>query len=125
MGTYGSIQLRGKKTHLNLDAGEIVLLGVDQAIPCCLVLHELVSNSLQHASPSKIEIKTRLIGDEVELVVADDGQGMPEGFDFKQSETLGLQLTKGLIERQLHGTWDIMSSSKAGTKHTIRFKKAD
>ena len=64
----------------------------------------------------------RLRGDdEIEIVMSDNGRGLPEDIDYEKS--LGLQLVKGLVESQLVGTWDI--KTEAGTKHIIRFKKKE
>ncbi len=107
---------------------ENISVGIDQAVPCGLVINELISNSLKHAFPEgesgMLQIKGRLLGDEIELEIADNGHGMPKDFDIGNTRTLGHMLVKGLVENQLHGTWD-MSSSKAGTKHTMRFKRVD
>ncbi len=109
--------------NLKLDI-ETISIGIDQAVPCGLVINELISNSLKHAFPDEgfgtIQIMGRLLREEIELEITDDGHGIPE--DLENTNTLGLMLVKGLVESQLHGTWDI-SSSNAGTKHTIRFKK--
>ncbi len=110
-------------TNLKLDI-ETISIGIDQAVPCGLVINELISNSLKHAysegESGTIEINVHLLGEEIELEITDDGHGISE--DLENMNTLGLMLVKGLVESQLHGTWDI-SSSNAGTKHTIRFKK--
>ncbi len=112
---------------LILDANDISL-GIDQAIPCGLVINELVTNSIRHAFSNdqlgQITIKALSVEGEIKLEICDNGKGMPEDFDIRNVGTLGLMLVKGLVENQLHGTWEI-NSTTAGTKHAIRFKKAE
>jgi PAS domain S-box-containing protein len=100
-----------------------IFLNVDTAIPCGLIINELVSNSLKHAFPDgkKGEIKISmhpLNTNEVELVVSDNGVGMPEEMDLKNTSSLGLNLVSMLVEDQLHG--EIKLDKKGGT--TFRFQ---
>jgi two-component sensor histidine kinase len=90
---------------------EDVFLSIDAAVPCGLIINELVSNALQHAYPAgrKGEIRIDLHGHEAgqyELIVADDGVGLPEDLDYRQSESLGLQLVNTLAN-QLEGTIEV------------------
>ncbi|MDF1660698.1 MAG: PAS domain S-box protein, partial [Planctomycetota bacterium] len=83
-------------------------LSLDACVPCGLVVHELVSNSLKHAFPDeqdgKIEIIAKSKGDDqFDLFVGDDGIGLPVGFDFRKTTTLGLQLVIGLLS-QMRGS---------------------
>jgi len=116
--TTGSINLK-----INLD--EDVLLGIDTAIPCGLIINELVSNSLKHAFPKgrSGEIGIELYREDdgsYALITRDDGIGLPEGFDFKNTHSLGLQLVNILV-KQLHGSMDVDRSH--GTKFTIKFQE--
>jgi PAS domain S-box-containing protein len=102
---------------------EHISLGIDTAIPCGLIINELVSNSLKHAFPcGKGEIKVMLhsLNGDVELLVADNGIGLPEGIDFRSTETLGLRLVIILAEDQLNG--EIELNSTEGTAFHIRFR---
>jgi len=93
--------------QLNVDVGEVTL-GMDEAIPCGLIVNELVSNSLKHAFPDGrrgvISLRCQA-GDDgrIALTVADNGVGLPHGFDCSATESLGLQLVDMLV-RQLAGT---------------------
>lgn len=103
-----------------------ISLGIDFAIPCGLIINELVTNSLKHAFPDgrKGEIKTVLRSiDEnmIELIVGDNGIGIPEDLDFKKTKTLGLHLVTMLAENQLHG--DINLNRSKGTEFIIKFKE--
>src|SRR6185369_2875231 len=74
-----------------------VSLSVDTAIPCGLIINELVSNSLKYAFPKggagKIKVELNLEGNNnFTLVVSDDGVGFPKELDFRTTESLGLQL---------------------------------
>ena len=100
-----------------------IFLNVDTAIPCGLIINEIVSNSLKHAFPDgkKGEIKISvhpLNKNEVELVVSDNGVGMPEEMDLKSTSSLGLNLVSMLVKDQLHG--EIKLDKKGGT--TFRFR---
>ena len=72
-----------------------------------LLLHELVSNCCKHAFPGlrsgEITIVIASRRDRTKLVVSDTGQGLPPGFDYRQTSSLGLSLVHGLV-RQLRGT---------------------
>jgi PAS domain S-box-containing protein len=107
-----------------VDAGDF-LLGIDEAIPCGLIVNELVSNSLKHAFPDgrKGEISVRCHSEEdgrITLTVSDNGVGLPPGLDFRNTETLGLQLVSMLV-KQLRG--DIQVAG-AGATFVVRFKSA-
>ncbi|MRR56069.1 MAG: PAS domain S-box protein [Deltaproteobacteria bacterium] len=99
-------------------------LGIDQAIPCGLIINELVSNALKHAFPANrggtVSIRGNLDADgHVCLSVSDNGVGLPQGFDIATTESLGLQIVT-LLTKQLHGTLEIQGEN--GLAVFIRFK---
>ena len=107
---------------LKIDA-DGVSLGIDAAIPCGLIVNELVSNALKHAFPDGRagEIRIGLYPDggrQLTLVVADDGVGFPEGLDFQNTESLGMQLVNTLAN-QLDGTVELHDNG--GTEFKITF----
>ena len=104
---------------------ESVRLNIDTAIPCGLIVNELVANSLKHAFPEgrNGQVTVRLQrpgGEEYELSVEDNGIGFPEGLDFAKTKTLGCQLINSLAA-QLGGTVELLR--QGGTKSTVRFKE--
>jgi two-component sensor histidine kinase len=86
------------------------------------VVNELVSNAFKHAFPDErggtIGIELRVADGEVEIVVADDGIGLPDDFDLGQIKSLGLQLVPLLVE-QLAGTFTIEPGP--GARFHLRF----
>ena len=101
--------------------GEPVYLNVENAVPCGLIVNELLSNCLKHAFPGKrtgvicIKITKAPTGHSV-LIVADDGVGFPNGFNFEKTDTLGLQLVRTLV-KQLNGR--IAVCSDHGTEYRL------
>lgn len=117
--------------HLNDEAAikikekvETVELNLDQAIPCGLIINELITNSLKYAFEGKnkgnIYLELSDNKDKITLMVGDDGKGLPKNFDINQTETLGLQLVVTLVE-QLDG--NIRLEKKKGIKYFITFEK--
>jgi two-component sensor histidine kinase len=103
---------------------EGVSFGLDIAVPCGLILNELLSNALKHAFPDdrngEVRITLQTMGEEISLSVADNGVGLPEGIDFRNTESLGLQLVINLA-RQLVG--EVSLDRTGGTKFMITFSK--
>jgi two-component sensor histidine kinase len=100
-----------------------VMLDTNQAIPCGLILNELLSNCLKHAFPDERggEISIELRSDaapRVTLIVRDTGVGLPARVESSQSETLGLLLVHSLTE-QVGGTLE--TESHDGTTFTLSF----
>ncbi|HPG39467.1 MAG TPA: PAS domain S-box protein [bacterium] len=88
--------------------GDDVKVLIDTAIPCGLILNELITNSIKHAFPDNREgeIKVRLYltrKNELVIQVADNGAGLPPGFNFKKDMRLGLESVIVLVEHQLQG----------------------
>jgi PAS domain S-box-containing protein len=115
MSEDGLIRLR-----LNL---EDIPLGITEAIPCGLIINELVSNALKHAFPKGKEGEITIYlcresTNQIALTVSDNGIGFPERIDFRKSPSLGLTLINSLVE-QLNGT--IQLDRKNGTTFTITF----
>jgi two-component sensor histidine kinase/ActR/RegA family two-component response regulator len=107
---------------LEVDVGEFTM-GIEEAIPCGLIVNELVSNSLKHAFPMRrggsIAVTCHPAGEDMVLLgVSDNGVGFPDGLDFTCSETLGLQIVN-LLTRQLRGTIELRNDG--GASFTIRF----
>ena len=104
---------------------EDVSLDVNSAVPCGLLVSELVTNALKHAFPGdrKGLVRIGLHRGEtgtVELRVADDGVGFPEAVDFRCTESLGLQIVT-LLVGQIEGTIEL--DRKTGTAFTIAFRE--
>ncbi len=104
-----------------------VKLSIDTAIPCGLLVNELVSNSLKHGFTAgrkgTIEIKMEKCKEENYILsVKDNGVGFPENVDFRNTETLGLQLINTLTE-QVEGNIELKQDS--GTEFIITFKASD
>jgi two-component sensor histidine kinase len=113
-------QVNEERIRLDMRIANI-LLDVNTAIPLGLIINELLSNAIEHAFPDGRvgEIRVRLIAldpGQFELIVEDDGVGLPQGFDISGSETLGLQLVC-LLVKQLDGT--VAADSKGGTRIRI------
>jgi two-component sensor histidine kinase len=110
---------------LNIHASGISM-GIDRAIPCGLIINELVSNALKHAFPGNRagEITIRFDVDEddwITLTVADTGVGMPPDLDLRNTGTLGLQLVNMLVS-QLSG--ELSVGRAGGTSFSIRFHRS-
>jgi len=109
------------RISLKLDVAPATL-EIDQAIPCGLIVSELVSNSMKYAFPDgrggEIAVRLRVEGDsDIELMVRDDGVGLPPGLDFRNTDSLGLQLVTMLVS-QIRG--EIEPGNEGGTSFTIR-----
>ena len=113
----------GSKVLFTIEVGRIYI-GIDQSVPCGLVLHELISNAFKHAfdddQAGAIEIRASLNGDNLlEIVVADNGKGLPENFDLRNQNSLGMRLIFRLVEAQLGGS--VTVERDHGAKFIVRF----
>jgi PAS domain S-box-containing protein len=106
--------------------GAPVYLSIESAVPCGLIVNELLSNCLKHAFPDKrtgtisIKISNDPMG-HIVLIVSDDGVGLPHGFNFEKSETLGLQLVRTLV-KQLNSAISVRSDH--GTRYELVIPRA-
>ena len=112
---------------INIDINNI-FISIDNAVPCGLIINELVSNSFKYAFPENtgkekyINISFKRIGrKELLLIVSDNGIGINEELKERKKHSLGIQLVETLVE-QLDGTLEIEPSS--GTTFKIRYKEA-
>ncbi|TAJ44129.1 response regulator [Methanofollis fontis] len=113
--------------HLELDI-EDICLDLDTAIPCSLIINELMTNSIKHAFLDSDEgrIWISMHRDRpncIRLEVGDDGPGLPGGFDISSARSLGLRLVYRLVTQQLGG--EISVSSCDGTTYVIRLPAMD
>ncbi|CAO3435945.1 AAA family ATPase [Azospirillum doebereinerae] len=101
---------------------EDLQLDLDRAVPCGLIVNELVSNALKHAFPDgrsgTIRVTLAVTAEQASLSVVDDGVGLPDGYNVDTVDSVGLQLVCDLTS-QLHGT--LRHASAEGAAFTIRF----
>ncbi|MEO5356867.1 MAG: response regulator [Nitrospirae bacterium YQR-1] len=122
---YQSYNLSASVISLDTDIDDISI-GVDTAVPCGLIINELVSNSLKYAFSDGREgllsvYLKRSPDDYYSLTIADNGVGLPQGYDFKSVKSLGLRLVYALVVDQLEGFIDY--DGCAGAKYLIKFKE--
>jgi len=122
------------KIQFRIDMGDI-MVSIDTAMPCGLVMTEIVTNSLKFAfpptfscgeirgEPCTISITMQREGSDYLLTIADNGIGMPEGIDVTMSHSLGLFLIRFIVEHQLQGS--LAFSITRGTMYTIRFPEPE
>lgn len=110
---------------LNVEV-EPMILSLDQAIPCGLIINELISNALKYAFPNnrsgEISVKFRQNADQLELTIQDNGIGLPDYLDWQNAESLGFSLVYALVTEQLDGNLTVDRSS--GTQFTIKFPQS-
>lgn len=104
---------------------ENAVLSIDTAIPCGLIINEIISNSLKYAFPEgrqgQISVTLqRENGTKFILVIGDNGVGLPQDLDFRNTTSLGLKLVTTLVE-QLGGTIEL--NRQGGTEFTITFRE--
>lgn len=123
-GIFSSYEIDTNHIKLKIDAQQI-LMGIETAIPCGLIINELVTNALKHAfvgrENGELDITLQILSDDTyQLTIKDDGIGFPENIDFENVSTVGLQLVNGLVD-QIDGT--IEMDAGEGTKFSIIFKE--
>jgi len=134
IGTYIKDLARGVLKSYKVDTNRIILsmefedlvFSLETAIPCGLIVTELVSNAVKHAfrdgREGRIDVRLRRAGEDVlELSVKDNGVGLTPGMDFRQHKSLGLRLVSTIAEGQLEGT--VEAESSGGTEFRIQFKE--
>lgn len=115
----------GEYPTMNIDTHDLSI-GVDVAIPCALIVNELISNSLKYAFEDVKEKKNKISIDfsldtnsrEYSLMVCDNGKGFSANIDFRETKSLGLELVNTLTS-QLNG--QITLDNTTGAKFTITF----
>jgi PAS domain S-box-containing protein len=131
MTLYQSYLQDSESVEIDVEVEKGIRLGIDQAIPCGLIVNELVSNSLKHAFPEsrgRVRVlfdRGAMIDDRSahRLVVEDDGVGLPVDVDMRQAESLGLKLVS-LLAKQLHATVTssvVTEGARPGTRYTLEF----
>lgn len=123
---FNSYILKTDKMQLNLQVDDIYL-NIETAVPLGLIISELVSNCLKYAFPEDkkgmITIDFHMIKEgEYQLIIEDDGVGLPQDIDMETTESLGLRLVESLVN-QLDGTVELQR--KQGTKYLIRFRELE
>ena len=118
--SYGD---KSDRVKLIIEADKIAF-DMDTAMPCGLLINEIVSNSLKYAFPGdregEIKIELHKQGDQkITMNIADDGVGLPSNIDVEHAESLGLQLIHALTN-QLEG--ELVVSQEKGTKFSVTFK---
>ena len=131
MTLYQSLLQESQSVAINVEVEEGIRLGIDQAIPCGLIVNELVSNALKHAfphNPGRVLVRfdqmATIDGRPANrLVVEDDGVGLPEDVDLRRAESLGLKLVT-LLAQQLHATLTATPAAagdRPGARYTLEF----
>jgi PAS domain S-box-containing protein len=121
---FNSFVMDPGRITLEIDT-EKVFLNIDRSIPCGLIVNELISNSLKYAFPDDRagKITVRLNADPegwITLTVADNGVGLPEDFDFRNTQSLGLQLVH-MLTKQLRGELELHHDG--GVSFMVRLRK--
>jgi two-component sensor histidine kinase len=114
-----------KQIDLNLQIHDLNM-HIDDAIPCGLIINEILSNAFKYAflntNTGKINIKVQLGEGNIMLVLSDNGCGFPSDVDYKNTQSLGLQLVNSLVA-QLSGNMELKSKTGTGSEFIIIFKQ--
>ncbi len=119
---YHAYKVSHDEIVLDVDV-DVPRMSIDMAIPCGLLINELMSNALKHAfadaTEGRLRVALRRIADNTHVLsVADTGAGFPAGVDFRDTLSFGLQLVNTLV-KQLNG--EIELKTDRGTEFTVTF----
>ena len=118
------VYARGKRLTPVVEVSD-VYLSMNQAVPCAIVLNELVSNAFKHAFKEGEEGTVKVHMHEsaegtVFIAVKDDGIGIADEVDIDKTDSLGLKLVRHLVQKQLKG--QVRVERNKGTEFTVEFK---
>jgi two-component sensor histidine kinase len=121
---FQSYKINPGKIDLIVPTEGEIHVDINKAIPCGLILNELISNALKHAFPGDGPGELRIIiretkNTEMEIVVRDNGLGLPDNVDIHHPLTVGLYLVNGLVKKQLDGQIEVRRDN--GTEFRITF----
>lgn len=118
---YESYRKPGMQVRFVQDICDTIAFDIDRMVPLGLILNEVISNSLKYAFPRNkgvITITLKCHRKQYELIIRDNGKGLPPGFNVKRQSNLGMQLIFMLGE-QLNGRVSLLR--KKGTAYKIAF----
>lgn len=120
--------MEGDQNNVNIFVHcDDVSLNINQAVPCALIVNELVTNAFKYAfdKSGKGNLKVTFEHDDgtITIVVEDDGPGLPNNFKSMTKESLGHQLVNQLV-KQLQGSINVETAKAEGTRYEITFEKA-
>jgi two-component sensor histidine kinase len=122
--SFGGGDLRKHAVEMDIQCDDLTL-SVDIAIPMGLIVNEIISNCFKHAFPDgragRIEISLHKVNSDLELSVKDNGVGFPGDLDYRQTQSLGLQLIMSLVD-QVQG--EIQLIRENGTEFKIQIPVA-
>ena len=121
---FQSYKINPREIDLIIQTDGDVYVDINKAIPCSLILNELISNALKHAFPEDRHGELQIIihetkNAEIEIVVRDNGVGLPDDIDILQPLSVGLHLVNGLVKNQLYGQIEVRRDN--GTEFRIKF----
>jgi PAS domain S-box-containing protein len=121
---FQSYKINPGKIDLIIQTDGDVYVDINKAIPCSLILNELISNALKHAFLGDRHGELQIIiretkNTEIEIVVRDNGLGLPDDVDIHQPRSVGLHLVNGLVKNQLYGQIEVRRDN--GTEFRIKF----
>ena len=112
-----------REVDITIDSDEIYMT-INQAIPCGLILNELITNAYKHAfeeaGSGKIRVSMHRRGQQVRLQFEDNGTGVPDDLDFENPSSLGLKLI-GTLCRQLEAEYHFDTGELGGLRFVLRF----
>ncbi len=105
--------------------GDLGVLDSDRATALIMVITELVQNAIEHAfdpaaEEGSVTIRAERSARWLDVVVHDDGRGLPEGFSLETSDSLGLQIVRTLVSAELDGTLGMRQAPSRGTDVVLR-----
>jgi two-component sensor histidine kinase len=103
--------------------GTFGVLPAEIATPLVMVLNEVLQNAVGHAygpgADGEVVVSAYRFRRQLHVTVADDGQGLPDGFDLDRSERLGLQIVRTLARGELRGTIELRRRVEGGTEAVL------
>ena len=123
LGSLSDVAGAGTRVALRR-TGAFGILVADVATPLVMVLTEITQNAIEHGFPGQatgtVTVSARRTNRRVEVVVADDGKGLPPGFTLESSDRLGLQIVRTLVSSELRGTLEVRDRTGApGTEAVL------
>ena len=105
-------------------AGSLGVFSAERATPLVMVLTELVQNAIEHAFDAgengTVTIRSERSARWLDVIISDDGRGLPPGFSLESSDRLGLQIVRTLVTAELGGSIGLHPGADIGTDAVLR-----